>query len=260
MYHRLMDCRGCDLLYADHLYEETVLEKNYDEAKYDSSEESGYAAKTYAKFLPLIIKKIKKHESALDIGAGDGVFLEKLLEAGFKQVTGVEPSLAPVRCSKKHISPLIKKKMFKASDFSPESFDLITCFQTLEHLSQPSEICRGIYTLLNDGAAIFVVCHDRRSLSAKLLGMKSPIFDIEHFQLFSKKSLKRLLQSCGFVDITVEGIFNSYPMHYWLKLFPMPPNVKRILMESSKTTKIGYLPITLPAGNIAAVGFKKTHE
>ena len=52
------------------------------------------------------------------------------------------------------------------------------------------------FRILKPGGAIFLIGHNRRrSLSARLLGRRSPIFDIEHLQLFSPRSLRQLLIS-----------------------------------------------------------------
>lgn len=39
-----------------------------------------------------------------------------------------------------------------------------------------------------EGSIAYLVCYDYRSFVNKILGMKSPIYDIEHLQLFSKKA------------------------------------------------------------------------
>jgi len=65
-----------------------------------------------------------------------------------------------------------------------------------------------------------------------------------------------MLEYAGFKDIKLKPIFNLYPLHYWLKLFPLPTSLKRSLIVWLKKLKIGYLPIPLPAGNIAIIGYK----
>jgi SAM-dependent methyltransferase len=256
MHHRLLACGGCDLLYASPVPSTNELSQAYNDAAFDSSEEARWASCTYTSFLPSIMRKLPSRHGALDIGTGDGVFLEQLLAAGFSGVLGIEPSLAPIAAAAPEIKPLIKHDIFRPEDYREESFSLITCFQTIEHLSEPLDMCRSAFKLLRPGGALFLIGHNRRSFSARVLGKKSPIFDIEHLQLFSPVSGKNLLERAGFSNIELRPILNRYPLHYWLKLFPVPNGLKLRLIALLKKIKIGYLPLPLPAGNMAVIGYK----
>jgi len=258
MHYRQILCPVCDVLYASSIPELSILATAYHEAAFDSSEEAHYASRTYGSFLPNIMKHLPDLDGAIDIGTGDGAFLEELLHKDFTSVAGVEPSQAPILEAKDEIKHLIKHGLFRVEDFTPGTFSLVTCFQTLEHLYTPKQMCSDAYTLLKEGGAAFFICHNHRALSAKILGTKSPIFDIEHLQLFSEKSAKYLLKTNGFVDIETKVVFNCYPIHYWVKLFPLPLKIKKICISYLKKIKIGYLPISIPAGNIAVVGYKKS--
>lgn len=257
MHYRLISCPVCDLLYANPLPRPGTLAKAYQEAAFDSSEEAYYASCTYGRFVREIIKKLPDLVGAIDIGTGNGAFLEQLLAKGFTDVIGVEPSKAPVAAAKDEIRPLIRHSLFQPRDFENCSFSLVTCFQTLEHLYDPMGMCRNAYKMLKKAGAVFLICHNRRSLSTKLLGFKSPIFDIEHLQLFSPRSVRYLLEQSGFVDVEVKVIYNCYPLHYWLKLIPLPRKLKLVCMSVLKKTGIGYIPISIPAGNMAVIGYKK---
>lgn len=257
MYFRYLSCSVCDSLYASPIPKLDVFSKAYEEAAFDSSSEAHYASRTYGSFLPEIVKNLPDLIGAIDIGTGDGAFLEQLLSIGFTDVVGVEPSKAPIDSAKPEIRPLIRQGIFRSEDFEDGRFSLITCFQTLEHLYEPMQMCRDAYRMLKEGGAAFFICHNRRSISARLLGLKSPIFDIEHLQLFSPESARYMLQDCGFVDIETCIIYNRYPIHYWIKLFPLPLKLKRALISLLRATGIGYLPISVPAGNLAVIGYKK---
>ena len=63
-------------------------------ASFDSGAESQLAAVTYTALLEPHLNTLPSRKSALDIGAGDGAFVEQLLAQGFVEVVGVEPSKA----------------------------------------------------------------------------------------------------------------------------------------------------------------------
>jgi SAM-dependent methyltransferase len=257
MHHRLIACPTCDTLYSSPVPDLESLADAYREAAFDSSDEAGYAARTYGRLIDALGARVPRDAGALDIGTGDGAFLAELLARGFTGVVGVEPSAAPIRAAPEAIRPLIRQGLFDPGQFEAASLGLVTCFQTLEHLADPLAICRGAGRLLRKGGAFMAVCHDRRSLSARLLGMKSPIFDIEHLQLFSPRSARTLLERAGFAEVEVRRIVNVYPVHYWLKLLPMPERLKARFLTAGKGSGWGNLPLPLPAGNMAVIGYQR---
>lgn len=260
MHYRLIACPVCDLIYSSPIPSLNALAEAYHEADFDSANEAHYASQTYTAFLPRLVARFPDRVGALDIGTGNGAFLEQLLAYGFTEVAGVEPSQAPITAARNDIRPLIRHGLFQGEAFAPKQFRLITCFQTIEHVYDPLTLCCDAHGLLKEGGALFLICHDRRALSARLLGLKSPIFDIEHLQLFSERSVRFLLERCGFVDIEIKTIVNRYPLGYWGKLFPLPDRPKRTVLAALRRTRLGSLPISLPAGNLAAVGFKRSHK
>jgi SAM-dependent methyltransferase len=264
MHYRLVACPVCDLIYASPAPGPETLAGAYLTAGFDSSDESKWAARTYRSLLrPVLASLGDPHHaaprgvhSALDIGAGDGAFLEELLAAGFGHVEGVEPSDAPRMSAKDHIRPFIHEGLFSPAVFEGRRFDLITCLQTIEHVHEPLALCREAWSLLTEGGALFIVCHNRRAASAKLLGRHSPIFDVEHLQLFSPRSLRQLLGESGFTDVSVRPVFNSYPVRYWARLAPVPARLKAKTQEALGG-RLGSLRVMLPAGNIAAWGYRR---
>ena len=257
MHYRLIQCATCDLVYASPVPSTRALAKAYQEAAYDSKTESGFAARTYSALLRPIIEKLPDRAGAMDIGAGDGRFLKQLVQLGFTGVVGVEASEAPVAAAADAVRPLIRRALFSAGDFPHSSFSLVTCFQTIEHVDQPLELCRGVHRLLKPGGATLLVMHNRHAISARVLGLRSPIFDIEHLQLFSRRSGQLLLERAGFQDIASRTILNRYPLGYWLKLLPLPARIKSAALAVAARTRAARLPIILPAGNLSLLGFKR---
>ena len=255
MHHRLGECT-CGMLYSNPVLTVDTLAGAYEAADFDSGDEASFASATYAAHVRRIMPSLPDRRGTLDIGAGDGVFLDALLKLGFEDVQGVEPSKAPVAAAKPHIRPLIKTGFFRAEDFPARSFSLVTCFQTMEHVSSPLETSQAAWQLLKPKGAFLIVVHNRKSLSAKILGMKSPIFDIEHLQLFCPSTARQLLERAGFERVSVRPLWNRYPLHYWMKLFPLPAGFKRSVLPGFRRSWLGKTVVPLPAGNLICVGFK----
>lgn len=256
MHHRLVLCQACDLLYASPAPTAAALQQAYEIAAFDSGEESRCASETYGAMLPELLAKLPARGGALDIGTGDGTFLSVLLRAGIPEVVGVEPSAAPVESAAPEVRGLIRQGPFRGEDFEPGRFRLVTSFQTLEHLSEPMAMCRDAFELLAPGGAVYVVCHNRRAVPNRVLGRRSPIFDIEHLQLFSPGSLRALLERAGFTGVEVRPIVNRYPLRYWLRLLPLPGAARSALL-AAMGRRLSAAPVPLPAGNMAAIGYRR---
>lgn len=256
MHHRLVECPSCRLLYASPAPGPDALAALYGDADYSSSEESQYASATYASLMKELVGVLPPGSAAMDIGTGDGAFLAELLDAGVQDVVGIEPSAAPIAAASSRVRPLIRMGVFDSSDWETGRFQLVTSFQTLEHVPDPLELCTSAHRLLGEGGALLVVCHNRRAPLNRVLGRRSPIFDIEHLQLFCPASLRSLLERSGYTDIKVRPFTNRYPLRYWLQLLPLPQAVKSKVMAAADRSSLGGLAVSLPVGNLVAVGFK----
>ena len=245
---RLYLCENCDLLYANPALSQSVVYHEYENASFDSSTEAAYAARTYAKYLPQ--KKIIN--SALDIGTGGGDFLFELQKNGVTDLHGIEPSSAAIATANKSVKPFIKQGFFDKNLYDAAQFDLVSCFQTLEHVFDPLKLSRDVHSILKNDGRFYVVSHNFRGQVNRVMGKKSPIYDIEHLQLFSPKSLRILLETAGFRNIEVFSIINTYPLSYWVKLLPKIPAKKQISSFIRKI-KLANLPVALSIGNLAAI-------
>ncbi len=203
-----------------------------------------------------MIASLPQRNQALEIGTGTGVLLERLLDLGFAQVIGIEPSKTAIDAAEPRIRPLIREGVFAEADFAPESFDLICCFQTLEHVPAPRALTESCLRLLRPGGALAFVTHDYTALINRVLGRRSPIIDIEHLHLFCRPSLDRLLMASGFSVGQIIGLSNRYPLRYWLRLSPLPGPLKRMTSRVVEALGLGGVRIGINLGNLLAVGHK----
>lgn len=255
MHHRFVECLGCRLWYVTPS-PQVELVAAYREAAFTASTESEFAASTYAGVLARWCAALSSRGAALDIGTGDGAFLAKLLDLGFQEVMGVEPSRAPIAAASPRVRSLIREGLFSEADFSEATLSLVTCFQTLEHVPDPLALLESARRLLRPGGAVVTVCHDRTALPNRVLGTRSPIFDIEHLQLFSPASLRRALALAGFERIELRAVRNRYPLGYWLRLLPLPARARAAAEALVARFGLEAFPLALPVGNLMAVGFR----
>lgn len=256
MSYELVQCLSCDLVYASDAPDHTTLAEAYHLSEFDSAEEADDAAIAYEAALVPMLEKLRGRQSALEIGTGTGIFLETLKARGFEVAVGVEPSAAAIAAAPPHRRAWIREATFIESDFQPASFDFICCFMTLEHVRNPGEVVSAAGRLLRPGGALALVTHDYRSPINRMLGKRSPIIDIEHMQLFSRKSIREILTINSFELIEIQSFKNSYSLSYWIRLLPIPLSIKNPFIKLFNVFGLGKIKVGLNVGNILTVAYR----
>lgn len=257
---RLVRCTDCDLVYAPLPPASDFLLTAYSEAVYDSGPEAQAAACNYAKALAPYVARLDGRSAAVDVGAGSGPLLPWLNKNGFSPVIGIEPSRAAIEAAPPAVRTMLREEMFSPDLLADVRLSLMCSFMSLEHLVDPGEFIGAAYELLEPGGMLAVVVHNWRAPLNRMLGLRSPIIDVEHIQLFSPQSLRMLLAQAGFMSIDLKSICNAYPLRYWLRLTPLPAGVKTLI--AAALDRIGLLDthVSLRVGNMLAVGIKPLGE
>lgn len=253
MHFDLFECKSCKVLSAQNMYEVKELNRQYREADFDSLSEAQFASKTYIKYLVKMLPHFVP-EKILDIGTGEGSFLNYARQQWNNvSVVGVEPSVAPVAVADPTIKDKIINEPFESSLFEESEFDMVSCFQTVEHIPDSINLLNGIHRILKRNGYAYFVCHDYCSLVNRILGQRSPIYDIEHLQIYSEKSIKLLFEKADFKNIKLFRIKNRYPFSYWMKLLPIPNKMKDIINKLPFTEE---LMLSINVGNIGVIAQK----
>ena len=247
MHYDLFECENCKTLFTNRNVNLSQLLKNYEIAEYDSNVEAKYAAKTYVKNLQKALPKFKG--SVLDIGAGDGAFLSAAQGVLATSNLGIEPSIKAIA---KNDDNRVNIKNIAIEDLETnEKFDLVTCFQTIEHLNNPREFITNIKRFIKPGGYFAISCHNRLSLTNKILGEKSPIFDVEHLQVFTDQGIEKLFSGLNFKIVYSNKYRNKYPLSYWIKIAPVGEKIKDFVETKKKLFGLG---ISINVGNHMIVG------
>lgn len=253
IHYRFLKCETCGLIFSNPIMPKNKITLLYSESDFTYADEAEYLKKTYfSYFKENVLNSIPKNIKVLEIGCGNGFFLEELRDNGIKNVYGIEPGSASVKKARWDIKKNIKINILKKGLFPRNSFDVICCFHTLDHIINPNDFLDEIYSLLKKSGKAFFIVHNTDALSAKLLGEKSPIFDIEHIYLFNKDTLRKIFLKHGFKKIRTFNVKNKYLISYWFKLLPIPSSTKKFILEMFGNN-LGKIPLTFSAGNIGIV-------
>ena len=222
LYHRLLECAQCDLLYASPVPTFESLTDAYRQADYASGEEARYAAATYAKVLETIAPQLPDLRARPTSARATARSSSGSAPQGSRRRSASSRPRRRWRRRRRACGTRSAPSRSAPDVLPDESFTLVSCMQTIEHVLDPLEVCRDAVRALAPRGAVLIACHDRRALSARVLKQRSPIFDIEHVQLFSPRSIRARCSAAGLERIEVRPLRNRYPLRYWLQLAPLP--------------------------------------
>lgn len=255
MHWALYECKECRVLYSVCPIGKDEIFEKYGDASYDSNSEANDASHTYIHYLKKYLPGFPRGK-ALDIGTGNGSYLKELKAGGVETVAGVEPSVAPVKAADSEIAPCIVNEVFSESLFEPASFDMVSMFQTIEHIPDTKKTLKEIYNVIAPGGYVYIVCHDYTSFVNRMMGTRSPIYDIEHLQIFSRKGIRLVLEQAGFENAVVFTLKNRYSVKYWARLFPFGHNFKKRFLDCLEKSKLGNAYIAINVGNVGIIARK----
>ena len=243
-------CEVCGLLRASPIYN-LDLGKLYLESSFDYESMVDPLTKTYLN----VIRKsfnIFNSTSVLEVGGGNGFILDALSEIGLTDFLEVEPSQDAYSKASNLVKGKFQLAMFDENLKVDKKFDLIISFHVFDHLADPSNFLKLARSLIKDGGKIILVMHNEKSISAKILGRKSPIYDLEHRYLFNPKTLRKIVNNSGLSCEYVRVLWNCITLSYLVHLFPIPKYFKNRIQLILKYLRIDAIKIWLPLGNMYA--------
>jgi 2-polyprenyl-3-methyl-5-hydroxy-6-metoxy-1,4-benzoquinol methylase len=210
----VVTCDDCGLVYVTPRLQGQALLDIYDEGywKSDNPKVRGYAdyaresalyLKTYQKRLALVQRWLVPNARVLDVGCAAGYFLRVVQPLGH-DVHGVELSpaiakeaIAALGSDRIHVGTL--DDAAAAMDYRPQSFDLVTLWDVIEHIPDPQAVLRKIRELVKPGGRLLLETQNVASRWAALLGRRWHHYKHhEHLYHFTPATIRRLLDDCGF--------------------------------------------------------------
>jgi 2-polyprenyl-3-methyl-5-hydroxy-6-metoxy-1,4-benzoquinol methylase len=246
-------------LRSDPLIDENELEKIYFDSKcaYTDENENIPLKKTYGHYIINALRKYNiRKDSFLDIGCSNGFILEKAMDFGFKKIVGVEPSKDAIDKASPSIKPFIINGMFNEKMFEKDSFDMITCFQTFDHIAEPNIFLQNCLKILKDGGFILATNHNAKSFSAKIMGEKSPIIDIGHTYLYDLTTMKKIFEKNNFFVHNVFSIKNVVSIERLIQLLPMESTKTDKILKLGNLLGINKFLLKLSLGNLGIIAQK----
>ena len=171
-----------------------------------------------------------KGRRVLDIGCGGGILADAMARKG-ANVLGIDLATKALKVAKLHALEAqtegVEYRDVSAealADQQPESFDVVTCMEMLEHVPDPSAIVKACATLVKPGGHVFFSTINRNAkaflfaiVGAEYVLNLLPRGRHEYAKLIKPSELAKYCRETGLNLEHTKGLqYNPLTRHYWL--------------------------------------------
>lgn len=226
----VLKCKDCSLTFLSHIPGEDELKNFYSSDYYLKREEYYFNnivaspeqgkrdenIETFSRGLKKLNSFKPEKGRILDVGCGPGIFLHMARTDGW-DVSGIDISPYAINYAREKFGLDVHNDgQLRRVNFSPGSFEVITLWDSLEHLSDPLDQLKEAHRLLKDGGLIMLDLPNESSLlrvMAQLLYFITrgkftypvrKLYHRYHLYYFSLHAVQILLEMGGFEILSVE--------------------------------------------------------
>lgn len=233
----VVKCDTCCLVYLDFVASKEFSQNYYSEeffndkgtkhAYTDYEKESKFLKKSFLKRIELL-RKYQSDGNLLDIGCATGSFMEKA--SNFYKVSGIDVSDYAIKQAKSKKLD-VWQGMLDDSPYRNQVFDVVTLWDTIEHVADPKETIAQVGKIVRPEGIIGLTTGDVGSIFAQMCGSFWHLYNIpQHLSYFDKKTITKILNNAGFevkeivypsINLTLDYLLFRFITFYNLR-FLMP--------------------------------------
>jgi len=204
----LSKCRRCNLVF------QSPWESNFNPELYEYYNQRSelrlkdlYNPLNELRYIALLdsFKKLVKGRRILDIGCGEGHFVSTAIKQGWLAI-GTELSRGAWEICKRSNLPVYNEDIY-SDKLIPSNFDLITCFEVIEHLADPIKFIKRAEELLKPSGVLYLTTPNFNSLDRRVIGRSWRVIHPEHLLYFTPVTIRDLInQQTGFKVISLKTV------------------------------------------------------
>ncbi len=206
--YQVLKCVGCGFVYVDSIPPKELFEKAYSEEYYTPwlENQRKKRIKMWKSRLETLNSFAERKGNLLDVGCGEGLFLELASKAGW-DVTGTEISPFAVKYGKERLDLNILQGELMDLGFPDKTFDAVTMWHVLEHTRNPIIVLKEIRRIIKDDGVLIMAIPNLdnilsqwayRLVKGKRMHLFDPLDRELHLYHFTPETIRLLLDKTGF--------------------------------------------------------------
>jgi 2-polyprenyl-3-methyl-5-hydroxy-6-metoxy-1,4-benzoquinol methylase len=254
---RIVECLNCGIVYMNPRPHHQNVQAAYgqvEDLRY-LEEETGRVA-TFSESLDYV-RAFVPGGRLLDVGCHVGTFLDLAERAGY-EVSGVEPSRWAAQIASERVHGPVHVGAVEDAPVPPDSYDVVTLWDVIEHLPDPANDLRAIWSALRPGGVLALSTMDVDALFARLAGRRWPWYMQMHLVYFSRRTLGEMLRREGFEIADVRTHRRVVRVSYLVsRLEPYSRHAHRLAAGLARGTRLADRKVGVNLGDIVQVVARK---
>lgn len=242
---KVVKCKNCGLLQLSprpsinedgEFYDQNCQSKNIGEPTSLKSMKKNSLDDTYRR-ADLVSEYISSSHNLLDIGSGYGFFLQEMHKRGYN-ITGIEISKEKRKISSRVSNVKVLDVNLIDDNKELPTFDCITLFHVLEHISDPIHFLKVIKKHLgSDGKLIIEVPNIDDMLLWECEEYRNFYWQRAHLFYFNAKTLKEVVKESNFLTVDISYV-QRYSLENFMNWFIVgKPQIMRPVFQTGDTYK-----------------------
>lgn len=241
---RYSKCKKCFMVYmnprlnimATHQFYNSPANAIYNEAKfYQETSSRKITDQENLNNLHAIdrCKHATRKGKLLEIGSGNGYFLQKAKESGY-EVYGIELNKENCKYSRQLIGDTVLDRDLLEAKFPSEMFDVIYMRDLIQHIPNTKEFLLECHRIAKPGCIIYIGTHNIEGFSSRIARAKfTPVFGFMEPNHFSPRTISKMLELTGFavrdiqflsLDFTIADIIGYWGESTFTTVYPAKIN------------------------------------
>jgi SAM-dependent methyltransferase len=192
------------------------LGEAYAEAASDAYLEEEAGQRETARRVLAVAERHRAAGALLDLGPWVGFLLAEAKRRGWAPVVGVEPSAFAAAYARERLGLDVRTDDLMTADLPAGGFDAVVLGDVIEHLPNPAAALDRVAGLLAPGGVVVLMLPDAGSRLARAMGARWWSVIPTHVQYFTRGSMRRLLQRCGFEVLHLGTAPKAFTVRYYL--------------------------------------------
>lgn len=262
-------CRRCGLLHVnpqltsevqDSIYKRSKTADHWIKLQKKTKEQTWNAEKKYLPGLERL--KLLRPEGGrlLDVGCSIGQFLSLARDQGW-EVEGVELNADAARLARSEYGLTVHNRKLEEVGFPEDSFDVVTLWGVLEHLTDPNGMLQSIRKVLKKGGLALFFVPNGHSLIIRLSRERnSTVSGRAHLWYFTPLTMDKILSKNGYEKVAEFSVLPQiHEFEHFLQYntlyrepealgeeeFKIPAEIRGVLERYIDENKLGYKLITI---------------